>query len=70
MYGGLLEITRPCGLSSGLPAVLRGVRLRHRVDGNALPPEEAQTLHGMVRTAGFIDLPETIAAPARGANRF
>jgi hypothetical protein len=47
-----------------------GLRLQHSVDAAKLPPEEAQSLHGMVQTAGFFDLPETITTPTPGADRF
>jgi hypothetical protein len=47
-----------------------GVQFRHSVDSDTLPDTEKQALDHMLQTAGFFNLPSTIKAAGRGADRF
>jgi hypothetical protein len=57
-----IEISREGGFT--------GIPVTARVELASLPPHVAHRLREMVTAADFINLPTTIAAPARGADRF
>ncbi|MFQ5916035.1 MAG: protealysin inhibitor emfourin [Nitrospinota bacterium] len=47
-----------------------GMRMAATIDSEALSQEEARRLRELVEAAGFFELPEEIAGPAEGADRF
>lgn len=47
-----------------------GRRITTTVDTNSLPPEEAREWQELVTAANFFELPDHLAAPARGADQF
>ncbi len=49
---------------------LAGMRLTAAVQTEALSPEEARELQGMLDAARFFDLPAALASPTPGADRF
>ncbi len=47
-----------------------GMRMAGSIDSGSLSGEEARRLHQLVEAAGFFELPEELAGPAGGADRF
>jgi hypothetical protein len=47
-----------------------GLRLTTTADSDALGPEKAKELGGLVDAAGFFDLPDQIGIPPKHADRF
>lgn len=49
---------------------IAGLRTTVTLNTEALPPEEAHSLHQMVEDAGFFSLPEKLPEPNTGADLF
>ena len=49
---------------------ITGMRVTTTVDTDLLPEDEAQELRDMLDAANFFELPERLASPAPGADRF
>lgn len=47
-----------------------GRRMATTIDTSSLSPEEAQEWQELVTAANFFELPDHLAAPTRGADRF
>ena len=49
---------------------IAGMHIAATVETESLPPDEAQSLHDLVKAARFFDLPAVIEPPQSGADQF